>query len=475
MAIPSSSSKIIAVASDNMRRSWLADGTLPPSPGTVTISSVSGIVAEGETLTVSGAGFEAKTNGPYVFADYVDKAYEYGTVNTLHSTLVDSSNVPLATATNPGRIFSSAYVDTAWPSIERTRPKRHGRQTASYVMRGPKSKLFGPTCHGGHEGWDTPGSKPKLYAAFWAKFKYDPLWLCTVEVQSGDWVGGILPTPGESVEVTDTYGNLRTGTYINSLPAAQSQESGSATGDLYEIEFNSYNSNINGQTVNFVTSGASFVFPSTGRWFAENGIKLFRAWEAENRTFPDGTAAATSSYAVHDFYTSDRLSLDGTISGSPRGLTGWAPITKDQWHLVEAEWNLTDGYMKVSWDGKTLVDRGDATIDRVTFPAEANYVSPTSWHFDGPGFDGQPGYFNEMDVESIHVENSLQRIIIANASTKAGLPFAAGGHYEIQRPVTWADGSITFDVVEGALDPAQAWYLYVFNNSGDCNEQGYPL
>ena len=61
-------------------------------------------------------------------------------------------------------------------------------------------------------------------------------------------------------------------------------------------------------------------------------------------------------------------------------------------------------------------------------------------------------------------------MIIGDASNYDDL-----SHYELQRPVFWDDGSVKFAVNLGALSPSSELYVYVFDESGTPNRQGFAL
>jgi hypothetical protein len=62
------------------------------------------------------------------------------------------------------------------------------------------------------------------------------------------------------------------------------------------------------------------------------------------------------------------------------------------------------------------------------------------------------------------------RVELGNAAT-----LAASTHREIQKPTSWADGSITFTLNRGSFGATDSVYLYVIDSTGSVNASGYPI
>jgi hypothetical protein len=90
----------------------------------------------------------------------------------------------------------------------------------------------------------------------------------------------------------------------------------------------------------------------------------------------------------------------------------------------------------------------------------------------GIGWDGggarPPSLTTWMD--DIYYDNTLSRVMVGNAST-----FNASNHLEMQIPSAWSSNSITFTVNQGAFQEGQNAYLYVVDENGTVNENGYPI
>ncbi|NTW27437.1 MAG: hypothetical protein HGA36_03865 [Candidatus Moranbacteria bacterium] len=76
-----------------------------------------------------------------------------------------------------------------------------------------------------------------------------------------------------------------------------------------------------------------------------------------------------------------------------------------------------------------------------------------------------------VDWGEIYVDNTLQRVEICNASTKA-----ASNHCEIQIPqATWIDVQIQIKVNQGSFADGSTQYLYVMDVNGNTNANGHAV
>jgi hypothetical protein len=77
----------------------------------------------------------------------------------------------------------------------------------------------------------------------------------------------------------------------------------------------------------------------------------------------------------------------------------------------------------------------------------------------------------KMYIDDIYIQTGTKaRIEIGNAST-----WNSSTHREIQIPSTWSNSSITFSVNQGTFQEGQTAYLYVVDENGIVNENGYPI
>jgi hypothetical protein len=76
----------------------------------------------------------------------------------------------------------------------------------------------------------------------------------------------------------------------------------------------------------------------------------------------------------------------------------------------------------------------------------------------------------QIYIDDVYIDNTLARVEIGNAST-----FSASNHREIQIPTGWSNTSVSVTVNTGTFASNQTAYLYVFDQTGTCNANGYPI
>ena len=73
-------------------------------------------------------------------------------------------------------------------------------------------------------------------------------------------------------------------------------------------------------------------------------------------------------------------------------------------------------------------------------------------------------------IDDFYFDNTRSRVEIGNASTWSGCTWR-----EIQRPTAWSSSSITVTVNEGGFSSLSGKYLYVVDDDGTVNVNGYGL
>lgn len=154
-------------------------------------------------------------------------------------------------------------------------------------------------------------------------------------------------------------------------------------------------------------------------------------------------------------------------------------------------YDTTLGYVINSWPGWTgntsAWNRLEEVVDNTTTPkpnvkgsvngtlalnATASISLPvdicgiSSIGYDASNDSGTPIF----DYGEIYVDNTLARVEICNATTKA-----ASNHCEIQIPQTiWVDGQLQITVNQGSFASGATAYLYVIDNTGTVSN-GQPI
>jgi len=158
--------------------------------------------------------------------------------------------------------------------------------------------------------------------------------------------------------------------------------------------------------------------------------------------------------------------------------TGWSwANTKDQWQRWET-WavlntpGVANGVLQIWLDGvltshprtnyKLRCDGNSGSwVDfRLGHMSCSTGGCPTS-----PCTTQSNAYYDDL-----YIATSRQRVEVGNAST-----YTACTHKEIQRFLTWADGSITFTINRGSFGASDTAYVYVVDASGVANANGSAI
>ena len=75
-----------------------------------------------------------------------------------------------------------------------------------------------------------------------------------------------------------------------------------------------------------------------------------------------------------------------------------------------------------------------------------------------------------MGNSEIYMDSSVQRVVVGDAPRYEDL-----SHYEVQRPIGWNGGQVEFVLNLGSLDTSSGLYVYVFDENGVPNQEGFAL
>jgi hypothetical protein len=84
-----------------------------------------------------------------------------------------------------------------------------------------------------------------------------------------------------------------------------------------------------------------------------------------------------------------------------------------------------------------------------------------------------PGGDYALYYDDVYVDTTQARVELCDTPTWPDGKIVA--HCEIQVPISWTDGSITFKPNLGTLSDKSELYVYVIDGSGDANVAGHPL
>ncbi|HPX94721.1 MAG TPA: hypothetical protein PLF30_04170 [Candidatus Moranbacteria bacterium] len=192
---------------------------------------------------------------------------------------------------------------------------------------------------------------------------------------------------------------------------------------------------------------------------ADNNYKIVRLayGDGENAIFYFENNTGGSYAFSNGFHITDFVTGNGRYYGYP------VIDFRNRWIKFELEAKIDNsGYVKVWANGIMAMDYSD---DFLYSEDTMNYIIMLGSYARDSGADTQWKYYND-----IYLDYTLQRVIIGNAPSLS----ECTTFREIQIPLSWSDNSITVTANEGSASHGTA-YLYVFDETGTANEEGYPI
>jgi hypothetical protein len=396
-------------------------------------------VKQGSVITLSGKGFGQKPTAAPVFVDYVEETYEYGKPRSVYSNFEDGTIIEPASS-DPQSLWAATTSSLPVRYDSEKVNARHQFDEARYHFYGENSWLGRPVIYGGESGWDTPYNNPQIYVSWWVKVDYNSTYYWRINPLQ---ITGQF-SPGELVTISGEVA----GEYIG-------KDDDGLLNFVFPGHINA--NNLVNQNIRGVDSKASAVFPNLprggeGYGFESPGTKYIRIWDDPK------SQGIRASLSLTDYYVSSTSNLSfGTGNIYQR-----REMDPDRWHHFEFEIDTSRGVVRSWFDGEM---GGVGEFDpRAAFQ---DGFSPTIALI---GNNAKQDKLQNLYISEIYMDSSIQRVIIGDAPNYEGL-----SHYEIQRPVFWDDGSVKFAVNLGALSPSSELYVYVFDESGTPNKQGFAL
>ncbi|MDX5388110.1 MAG: hypothetical protein LPK15_15235 [Alteromonadaceae bacterium] len=401
--------------------------------------TVSGAVLgeDSSTLTIVGTGFGQKPQAAPILLDKLDTSYENGAVNSAYQILEHGDKVPTASESNFSiwAAGSSGAWESVRPAVTSSHQPRHDESKEHYFLRGQNSTLGNPVAHGGQTGWNTPTDDKQLYVSWWYKPKFPPqrYWRISPVSLTGEYI------PGEPLNI----GGIAKATFI-----------GIDSDGQLNLAFNEKpptTKELLGSTIVGIESGAKSLFPdqhisaSSIGYESPGSQKYIRVWED-----PAGKEGIRFSW------TQMHQTIGTTVNWAE------APLQGGKWNHLELELDTQKGFARLHVNSKKLTEFSfDPALDR-----EGKW-SPTVALI---GLEGKVGRLQESHLDDIYIDNTLQRVVLANAKS-----INDATHYEVQQPVKWDDQSITVIIHKGAIPDISAYYIFVFDDQGNPNKEGYPI
>ena len=140
------------------------------------------------------------------------------------------------------------------------------------------------------------------------------------------------------------------------------------------------------------------------------------------------------------------------------------------WHhytvfIKQGSSGVADGKLTIFVDGTRIAHE----TAMITWINGTEVKSLTLGWYLGNNSDGSSTY-GALYFDDIYVDYTWQSVWIGNASD-----WNSCTHREIQIPTAWSDNSITITGNQGSFATGSTVYLYVVDDKGNTNSQGYPV
>lgn len=392
---------------------------------------------EQPTITIQGSGFGNKSQAAPILFDQVDVSYENGTINKDYLSLTHGDKVPSTSSGQPS--IWAGVSSGAWgsftPEVTTKHPPRHIDSSEHYLLLGHNSTVGNPVAYGGNSGWDTPTDNKQLYVSWWFKPKYTPQWYWRISPMnlSGEF------EEGETLDI----GGIAKATFIGI--------DGEGQINLVFLEKPPITKELLGLRIQGQTSGTTSTFPETfvgsgGEGYETPGSqKYIRIWEDPN-----------GKEGIRFSWTQMHQTIGSTVNWSE------APVKGGAWNHLELEMDTEKGLARLHVNSQKFTE--------FSFDPSLDYEGQWSPTVALIGLNGKVGKLQESHLDDIYIDNSFQRVMLANASAIDQVT-----SYEIQRPTKWIDNQIELKAYKGSIENLDTAYVYVFDSSGVPNSEGYPI
>ena len=406
--------------------------------------SISGVqvsedVRHGSAVTISGTGFGDKPSPAPVFVDYVEETYEYGKRRAVYSNFRDGDIIQ-PTSENPESLWGAATSALPVRYDNEGENARHKFDEARYHFFGENSWLGRPVVYGGPDGWSTPDNNPQIYVSWWVKVDYNSTYY---------W----------RINPIELKGQFRAGEPVTLDGAVAGDYVGKDDDGLLNFVFpGNINSNrLRGKVIEGIESKATTVFPESprsgsGYGFESPGTKYIRIWDEPN------SKGIRASLSMTDYYVSSAENLSyGTGKIYQR-----REMEPELWHHFEVEIDTERGVMR-SWFNGEMGGVGE-------FDPRAAFEEGLSPTIALIGNNAKQDKLQNLYISEIYMDSSVQRVVVGDAPRYEDL-----SHYEVQRPIGWNGGQVEFVLNLGSLDTSSGLYVYVFDENGVPNQEGFAL
>lgn len=431
------------------------------------IVSITGIVAHGETITITDTleRFGAKpAYHKQLFIESATAVYEDNVLNNTHVGLEAGDWVPcVSTGNNPpnggvaGAVFQGAFAQVS-------NVQRHPR--VSSCFSGQAIQIPGATAEPGQLTWptmfganrDTPYGE--YFRASW--------WL---------WIGH---KNCRKIKYTSFTGVFDTGSNTATSAFDQGEALSLSNGaTAYVVWVDTENSfiymnmtggdqgqaAINGLTVTGITSGATCVLDTTTGYGGGGSQKPWRVYE-ESTMEPAGrkhtrmfASASLGQWAIDGWNGSSGTRVPSS------GIHQLPAIPTRQWVKVKTwhDYRGTNLVCGCSINGQIITN---SELVKALVKSATHGPTLANWGYEASVNNYDCALFGELDACTSPLEVEIGDAPVYEDCTQQP---------EACRIVSWSAGEIQIDVNQGGLDNLTGKYLFIRNESGELFGGGIPL
>ena len=153
------------------------------------------------------------------------------------------------------------------------------------------------------------------------------------------------------------------------------------------------------------------------------------------------------------------------------GELGWE---NQRWNKVEIYANVVDGEKIFRmWENGVEKSPSLSILNDVWIPSMGEYNSSFNEVKFGFYYDTSSQYGNcraKVYFDDVYIDNSISHVEICE-----GISWGNKHHCEIQIPTSWSNDAVTIKFNQGSFQAGDQAYLYVVDENGEVNENGYPI
>ncbi len=197
--------------------------------------------------------------------------------------------------------------------------------------------------------------------------------------------------------------------------------------------------------------------------YAYNMTAAFSAyWYFDNARWANGAGGV--NYYDHDLQATKR---GVPTSGLPQDAMLWGQWQRMEFYAQRSSApNVADGI----WRGKRI---GKDAYNFNFINALTHHAGNSAWRYVVLSHAIESVYDGYLDLDlfmdDVYVDTTQARLELCDAVTWAGRK-----HCEIQRATSWSDSKIVASLNKGSFKSKSMAYLYVVDNNGSVNPDGYP-